>query len=156
MKITIIASLLAATAALAEPTPATTPACAAKGTPIVEIDHDIIKDAKLPTSQLKIYDSGAWVTTGADENGKPVAPQNGCLDKAVLDKIRADLKAATWKVKHNRIHCMMVSATFTTYKVDGKQVWQAKACSSDSLDDASAKAIADIESELVAAKVMQK
>ena len=155
MKI-VLASLLLATAALAEPTPAPQATCAAKGTPIIEIDHDIIKEAKQPTSQLKIYDSGAWTTTGADETGKPVAPQNGCLDKAVLDKIRGELKTATWKVKHNRIHCMMVSQTFTTYKVNGKQVWQAKACSPDSLDDASTKAIADIEAELVAAKVMQK
>jgi len=154
MKI-VIASLLLAAVAAAEPTPPA-PACAEKGPPIFEIDHEAIKGAKVPLSQTQIFESGAWKTTGTDETGKAIAPQTGCLGKEVTDKLRADLKAATWKVTHNKIHCMMVAQTYTVYKVAGKPVWTAKACSPDALDDASTKAIADIETQLVTAKVLSK
>jgi len=147
--------LLAAVAA-AEPTPPPATACAEKGTPIFEIDHAAIKGAKVPLSQTQIFESGAWKTTGTDETGKAITPQTGCLAKDVMDKLRADLKAATWKVTHNKIHCMMVAQTYTVYKAAGKPVWTAKACSPDSLDDASTKAIADIETQLVSAKVLAK
>jgi hypothetical protein len=149
MKIAL-ASLLVASVATAQP------ACPTKGTPIFEIDHDAIKDAKLPTSQLQIWDSGGWKLTGTDEAGKAIAPKQGCLDAAARDKLVAALKAAPWKITHNKIHCMMVSQTFTAYKMNGKDVWTAKACSPDALDDASAKAIADVEKLLVDAKVSEK
>ena len=155
MKI-VIASMLLAAVAAAEPSPPPAHACAEKGTPIFEIDHEAIKGAKVPLSQTQIFESGAWKTTGTDETGKAIKPETGCLDKAAMDKLRADLKAAVWKVAHNKIHCMMVAQTYTVYKAAGKQVWTAKACNPDSLDDASTKALADIETQLVAAKVLTK
>jgi len=155
MKLVIVSLLLTAVAA-AEPTPPPAAACAEKGTPIFEIDHSAIKDAKVPTSATQVFDSGAWRTTGSDETGKATTPQTGCLGKDVLDKLRADLKAASWKITHHKIHCMMVAQTFTVYKAGGKQVWTAKACNADALDDASTKALADIETQLVAAKLTTK
>ena len=163
MKISLLAILLAACASASAgpnapaPGPAAPPAaCAATGTPIVEIDHEVVKDAALPTSQTKVFASGAWQTTGKDEKGKPVPAQSGCLDKASLATITSALEAAPWTIKHNRFHCMMVGQTFTVYRVNGKQVWLAKVCNSESLDDASTKSIASIESTLIAAKAMTK
>ena len=163
MKISLLSIVLAGCASASAgpnapaPGPAAPPAaCAATGTPIVEIDHEVVHDAPLPTSQTKVFASGAWQTTGKDDKGKPVPAQSGCLDKAALATITADLKAAPWTIKHNRFHCMMVGQTFTVYKVNGKQVWLAKICNPDTLDDASTKSIASIESTLVAAKAMAR
>jgi hypothetical protein len=154
MKLALAALLLAGVAAA--DTPASAPTCVAKGTPILEIRQEAIPDAHLPTKATAIYDSGAWTSSGSDAQGKPLPTDKGCIDETTLAKIRAALKTATFQVHHNRIHCMMVSQTFTVYRVNGKQVWTAKACNPDSLDDASAKALADIESALAAAKVPTK
>jgi hypothetical protein len=151
-----LAVLLVATVASAQPGPPAQLRCPEQGTPVLEIVHDKIQGAKVPTSETQIFESGAWKTSGTDVAGKPLAPQHGCLPKLTMDKLRAELQTATWQVTHNHIHCMMVAQTFTTYKVGGKQVWTAKACSSDALDEASTKAIAAIEAELVAAKVITK
>ena len=153
MKIAI-ATLWFASLAAAEPVAA--PKCPASGTPLLEIDHEVRTGLKGPTSVTKVYESGAWTTATTDENGKAGTPTAGCLDKVQLDKVRADLKDAPWTVRHNKIHCMMIANTFTKYSVKGKLVWTAKACNSDALDDASTKAIADIETTLVAAKVLRQ
>jgi hypothetical protein len=151
MKLALVPLLLAGVAAA--DVPATTPTCAAKGTPLLEIRQDSIPDAHLPTKVTAIYDSGAWTASGSDNKGKPLPSEKGCLDEPTLAKIRSELKTATFQVRHNKIHCMMVSQTFTVYSVNGKQVWTAKVCNPDALDDASAKVLADIESALAAAKV---
>jgi hypothetical protein len=151
-----LGSLLLVAVAAAETPPAATPTCAARGTPLLKIQEDAIPDAHLPTKVTTIFDTGAWSSSGNDERGKPLPTQKGCLDQATLDKIRAALKTATWQVHRNKIHCMMVSQTFTVYSVNDKQVWTAKACNPDALDDASAKALAEIEAALAAAKVPVK
>jgi hypothetical protein len=150
-----LASILLAQVAAAAPT-ASAPRCVIEKTPIIEIRHDAIPDAHIPTRATKIFDSGLWKATGNDGEGKPLPAETGCLDEPTLAAIRAALKTATFQIHHNKIHCMMVSQTFTVYSVNGKEVWTAKACNPDALDDASSKALADIESALAAAKVPTK
>jgi len=153
MKRIVLASLLVASTAAAQKVPSCP---AAKGDPLFVIDHQVRAGLKGPTSKIEVYDGGAWIRTGADEDGKPVPVQAGCLDKDVLAKIRADIKGAPWTVKHNRVHCMMVTSTFTVYSMNGKEVFREQACNPDALDDASAKALTDLQAVLVTAKVPVK
>jgi hypothetical protein len=145
-----LASLVVASTAYAQPA---AKCSEAKGTPLVQIDHEVRPGSKGSTSQIKVFDGGAWTMTGADEAGKPTTEQNGCLDKTVLAKLRADIKGAPWTVKHNRVHCMMVSSTFTVFSLNGKEVFKELACNPDALDDASAKNLTDLQAVLVAAHV---
>jgi hypothetical protein len=154
MKLALAVLLFAGSAAADTAHPA--PTCAAKGTPLLEIRQDAIPDAHLPTKVTTIFDSGAWWSSGSDAKGAPLPTDKGCLDASTLEKIRADLKAAPWKVSHNKIHCMMVSQTFTVYSVNGKKVWTDKVCNPDALDDASVKALDNIQAALAAAKVPTK
>src|SRR5437868_4984791 len=60
-----------------------------------------------PTAKVKaLYATGAWTLVVTDEVGKSSDGGSGCLAKDKLDKVRANLKAMTWTVRHNRIHCM--------------------------------------------------
>jgi len=148
-----LASLFIASTALAQKVPSCP---AAKGDPLLAIDHQVRAGLKGATSRIEVYDGGAWIRTGADEAGKAEPVQAGCLDKDTLAKLRADIKGAPWTVKHNRIHCMMVSSTFTVFSLNGKEVFRELACNPDALDDASAKALTDLQAVLVAAHVPVK
>ena len=149
----VFASLALACTAYAQPA-AKCPE--AKGTPLVQIDHDVRAGSKGATSSLKVYDGGAWSQTGADETGKATPPQSGCLDKSTMTKLHADVKGAPWTLTHKKVHCMMVSSTFTVFSLNGKEVFKELACNPDALDDASAKNLTDLQAVLVAAHVPVK
>ncbi|HTR52865.1 MAG TPA: hypothetical protein VMJ10_19255 [Kofleriaceae bacterium] len=153
MKRIALASLLVASTAVAQKVPSCPPA---KGDPLFVIDHQVRSGLKGVTSKIEIYDGGAWIRTGADEDGKAQPVQVGCLDKDTLAKMRADIKGAPWTVKHNRVHCMMVTSTFTVYSINGKEIFREMACNPDALDDASAKSLTDLQAVLVTAKVPVK
>jgi hypothetical protein len=138
------------------PTPAPAPrhppakGCVAKGTPVLEIEHKADAKAKLATSTFKLYESGAWTLDSKDPEGKAGEPKRGCFsadDKKALD---ADLKVE-WKVTTAQIHCMAYSPAFTDYTVNGKLVYTARICSGKTLDEASQKALTDIEAHVKAA-----
>jgi hypothetical protein len=158
MKIAALALLAfgCATTATADPAPApAAPAprhppakgCVAKGTPVLVIDHKADAQAKLATSTFKLYESGAWTLDGKDAEGKAAEPKRGCFsadDKKVLD---ADLEVE-WKVTTAQFHCMAYSPAFTEYTVNGKLVYTARLCSGKTLDEASQKALTDLEARV--------
>ena len=42
---------------------------------------------------------------------------------ALASVIQADLKAATWTIKHNRFTCRTISARHVIYRIAGTQKW---------------------------------
>jgi hypothetical protein len=121
--------------------------CKVRGKVIFEIDRVVGDKVQ---SQTKVYETGAWTIEGFSDDGKPASSGHGCFDKAPLAKIKADVKSSPWKVTHNMIHCMAVSANSTVYFANGKKVFTARLCNSDALDDKSAKNVEELETLLKA------
>jgi len=147
-------SAVAAPEAPARPA-APSEACRPTGAVLFEIDHRVTPGAKLSTSTVKVFATGAWTRTEADAEGKPVAPRAGCIAAPELNQLETALDGAAWKVTSARIRCMAISAEFTEYQVHGKLVYTQRLCSGQSLDEASrAKldaAIAKVDRELAKA-----
>ena len=132
----------ATAAAAPDKTPPAPASCKPTGEIVFEI-ADLVDQQ--PTAKVKqLYATGAWTVKATDEAGKASDGGSGCLAKDKLDKIRADLKAMTWTVRHNRIHCMAVSPNYTVYKAGGKTMWTQHVCSADSLDDKNQKLLDEI------------
>ena len=111
--------------------------CKPAGSVLFEIDQLADADAKLPTATTKLYDNGAWRTDWIDANGKVTRSGGGCLEPKQIDAIRADLRAAKWRVTHNRITCRAHSPRYTTYAWNGRREFTERVCSPDALDDGS-------------------
>ena len=159
MKIAALALLAfgCATTAIADPVPKPAPVrrppakgCVAKGTPVFEIDHKADPGAKLATSSLRLYESGAWTYEPKDAEGKPEPAKRGCLAADEKTAVKADLEVP-WKVTTAQFHCMAHSSAFTEYSVSGKLVYTARLCSGKTLDEASQKALTDLEARLTKA-----
>lgn len=158
----LLASLLFASAAAAQtaPTPPTPPPapsphamrapdlCREGGDILFEIDHKVnasVTMQALPTSQMVLYATGAWHFESHDGNGKLLRAASGCLSDTQMRTIRGDLQRATWTVKQAQATCMAISADFTTYATHGREVWTARMCQLDYLDETSAKSLVEIE-----------
>ncbi len=130
-------------------------ACRPSGPVLFEIDHRVEPGAKLATSAIKVFASGAWTRDEADADGKPLAQTSGCFAKPDVKQLDATVHAATWKRSIARIHCMAMSSAFTVFQVDGKPVFTQHVCGHENLDDASrAKldaAVAQVEHEIAKA-----
>jgi hypothetical protein len=156
LKLLTIMTLACASSAVASPdTPAPAPragACRPGGGVVFEIDHRVDPGAKIGTSAVKVYASGAWTRNETDGDGKPAAQRTGCLAKPELQQLQHTLSGATWKVTTAAIRCMAMSAEFTVYQVSGKTVFTRRLCSGQSLDDNSRTkldaAIALVEGEV--------
>lgn len=122
-----------------KPTPAATKpaACRPSGGVLFEVDHRAEPDAKVAVSTIKVYNNGAWSRDGADASGKALPQTSGCYAKADVQKLKATLTGAEWKVTTNEVHCMAESSTFTVYYANGKPVFTRKLCSGQDLDDKS-------------------
>jgi hypothetical protein len=138
----------ASAAAAPEPTKPTAESCRPRGAVVFEIDHRVEPGAKLSTSTVKVFASGAWTREETDADGKALAPRGGCIAKPELKQLETTLHGATWKVTIARIHCMAVSESYTVYQVDGKPVFTDKLCSGAALDDKS-RAKLDAATQLV-------
>jgi len=129
--------------------------CSAAGAVVFEIDHRVNPGAKLATSTVKVFASGAWTRDEIDGDGKAAARRTGCIAKPELKQLETTLSGATWKVETARMHCMAFSAEFTEYQVNGKLVFTQRLCSGLSLDaNSRAKldaAIATVDGELAKA-----
>ncbi|TMQ11988.1 MAG: hypothetical protein E6J91_21725 [Deltaproteobacteria bacterium] len=97
--------------------------------------------AKLPTSTVKIFASGAWTRDETDADGNALPQTSGCLAKPELKQVAGSLHSAPWKVTTARIKCMAVSPQFTEYHIDGKLVFTQRLCSGQSLDARSQAAL---------------
>jgi hypothetical protein len=102
----------------------------------------------LETSTLRVYANGTWSEVGFDATGKPTKPRNGRLEPDAVDRIAADLASATWKLVRPPPACRATAASSTLFSVRGKQVYETEPCGRTRLDDASAKALADIQAIL--------
>jgi len=140
------AVLLAAcvSSAAAEPPAPPAPradACKPAGAAVFEIGHRVEPGAKLSTSTVKLYASGAWTHDEADADGKAQPQTAGCLARPDVKQATDGLHAAPWKVTTAAVHCMAMSSSFTEYRVDGKLVFTQKLCSGQNLDDKSRAAL---------------
>ena len=116
--------------------------------PIFEIDKlDTRADA--PQQKVQLWSDGAW-SFYETVKGASTRNSTGKLDADQLKQARADLAAATWKTT-SVIHCMMATTSSTAFKVDGKVVFTAHACNGVKLDDASSKALDDLQQLLASA-----
>jgi hypothetical protein len=121
------------------------PSCVDANAPVaLEIDHDAVAGAKLPTSQTKLFDTGGWTFSEILGDGKPGRSLSGCLAKADLAKLKA-VEDAPWKITHPRIHCMAMSQTSTAYRLHGKPDFVSRTCGNDIMDDKTAAALAELE-----------
>jgi hypothetical protein len=153
--LTMMALACASSAAASPDTPA--PAgradvCRPRGAVTFEIDRRVEPGAKLGTSAIKVYASGAWTRDETDGDGKPAAQRTGCLAKPELQQLQRTLSGATWTVRTAAVRCMAISVEFTVYQVNGKPVFTRRLCSGQSLDDNSRTkldaAIALVEGEV--------
>ncbi|HEX3474687.1 MAG TPA: hypothetical protein VHT91_06570 [Kofleriaceae bacterium] len=122
-------------------TPAAPAACKPNGAAVFQIDHKIEPGAKLATSAVKLYATGAWTHDETDAEGKAQPQAAGCLARPDVKQVTDALKAAPWKVTTAPVHCMAMSSQFTEYRVDGKLVFTQKLCSGKNLDDKSRAAL---------------
>jgi hypothetical protein len=159
MKIAALALLAFGCATAATAAPAPVPArrpppppkgCVARGTPIFQIDHKAEPGAKLATSSFRLYDSGAWTYEPKNAEGKPEQAKRGCLSADEKKAAKADLEVP-WTVTTAQFHCMAHSSAFTEYSVRGKLVYTARMCSGKTLDEASQKALTDLEGRMTKA-----
>jgi hypothetical protein len=116
-------------------------ACKASGAVVFQIDHKVEPGAKLATSAVKLYASGAWTHAEVDAEGKAQPQTTSCLARPDVKQVTDALHAAPWKTTTARIHCMAMSPQFTEYRVDGKLVFTQKLCSGQNLDDKSRAAL---------------
>jgi hypothetical protein len=129
--------------------PASADPCKPAGAVQFQIEHGPISpQLKAAGFTLKLYDNGAWTRDETTTGGKPGPSTAGCLDKDALAKVQDALKAATWKITTAKIRCMAKSVDHTVYSVKGTAVFTQELCSGKSLDDASAKSLADIQAIL--------
>jgi hypothetical protein len=147
-----------ATAAAAPPPTPTPPApaprklppskgCVAHGTPMFEIDHGPIAGAKEASSAFKIYESGAWTFEPKDADGKAGELERGCFAGDDLTAIKADVRVS-WKTSAVGIRCMAMATVSDKILVKGKLVFTEQMCNDVKLDDASAKALADLHAKM--------
>ena len=125
----------------AQATPPAPAACKPTGTAVFQIDHKVEPGAKLATSAVKLYATGAWTHAETDAEGKAQPEASGCLARPDVKQVVDALHAAPWKITTARIRCMAMSPQFTEYRVDGKLVFTQKLCSGQSLDDKSRAAL---------------
>src|SRR5262249_12260422 len=106
-KLLVVLSVACASSAVAAPdTPAPPaappagrgPGCRAGGPVVFEIDHRIEPGAKLPTSAIKVFATGAWTREETDADGKALAARDGCMPKQDVKELRSTLHGAPWKV----------------------------------------------------------
>ena len=124
----------------APPAPAPA-ACKPTGAAVFQIDHKVEPEAKLATSAVKLYPTGAWTHDQTDAEGKAQPLTTGCLAKPEIKQVADALHAAPWNITTARVHCMAMSSQFTEYRVDGKLVFTQKLCSGQNLDDKSRAAL---------------
>jgi len=115
--------------------------CQATGKVLFEIDHRVSPGAKLGTSTIKLFTSGAWTRDETDADGNALPQTSGCKTKPEVKQIASSLHSAPWKVSTAKIRCMAVSPQFTEYHIDGKLVFTQRLCSGQSLDAKSAAAL---------------
>jgi limonene-1,2-epoxide hydrolase len=129
----------ASAAAAPDPPPkaAAADGCRATGPVLFEIDHRVDPGAKLATSSVKVFATGAWAHDETDSDGKAAAQRTGCMAKPAVQQLSTTLHGAAWTVTTARMHCMARTAAFTVFQVDGKAVFTERLCSGQSLDEAS-------------------
>jgi hypothetical protein len=116
-------------------------ACKATGAVLFQIDHRVEPGAKLATSAVKLYASGAWTHDETDPEGKAQPQASGCHARPDVKQVADALHAAPWKITTAKIRCMAMSPSYTEYRVDGKLVFTQKLFSGQNLDDKSRAAL---------------
>ncbi len=152
--------LLACTPAVAQPKPAPArpvpepkplvPACEVKGTPVFEIVREDTTQPKWRES-AKLYETGAWQFAETTADGKPGKTNKGCVAEAEMKTLKDELAAAKWKITVAKIKCMAMSPKFTLYRAHNKDVFESHVCGGKTLDEASQKAVDDLEKQLAVA-----
>ncbi len=104
--------------------------------------------ADVPQRRFELASSGAW-TFHETVGGKTTLSAEGAIDDADLKAIAGELGSATWTIK-STARCMARTTASTVFFVRGKQVYVQQTCG-QTLDDASAKALTDVDERVAAA-----
>jgi hypothetical protein len=118
----------------------------------VRLDEGIDpKTAKVPTQITRLWDTGGWSHDEYDGAGKLTASTTGCLSPSEVKPIHDELFAAKWTLHVTPVGCDAMSASHTEYHSYGKLIAADYVCPWQALDEASAKALADIKQRLATA-----
>jgi hypothetical protein len=108
--------------------------------PMFEI---VVHDGKAALDRtIELSRTGEW--TMRETIGKTARSSSGKLSASDVAAARADLAAATWSLRDAANGCKAMSVVHTYYRVDGKEMFHDFTCNPKVLDEASAKAIADV------------
>lgn len=141
----LLASLCLFTACAAHQSPAPAPivqqpvSCQPGGAVLFEVDTNDLTSG--PEKNI-VFANGAWEISNT---------RTGCLAAADLAVIQKDIQVAWTTSPRTGIRCHMEHAP-TNYIANGKTVYVDSGCSSDVLDDASAKALTEIVATLTKAE----
>jgi len=69
----------------------------------------------------------------------------GKLSATELARLEAAIASATWHVDYAKYRCMAEAMTSTSYSVHGKPVYSAKMCDGKIPDEATSKAVIEID-----------
>ncbi|MBA2545018.1 MAG: hypothetical protein H0V17_35575 [Deltaproteobacteria bacterium] len=116
-------------------------ACAAQGTPLIEMRQASERDASVETT-TRIFGSGAWVVETAGRT------QRGCFDRAEVRTIRRAVQRAPWQTVSSPVACFAYDPNFTEYRVHGKLRFVERMCSGKAADSATAQTIDLVKAEL--------
>ena len=120
------------------PTPVAKTCPLGKGTTtLFEVEHRVRPNTL--RSLLTIHSNGAW-TYDSQPEGKPKHTTSGCFDDASLDLVKHAV-AAPWTVTPAAFRCEAISASFTVYRVNGKEVLSSTLCDGKQLDTKSEQAL---------------
>ena len=136
----VLALLLVASTASADPEAMKKVACGTEGPTVVEVK--VVQLGSEPAGHVtKIFERYGWLARDIDKAGKTSNDDHGCVTPSDVVDLEAKLAKAPWKITTARVHCMAMAQTATEYTVKGKVVWTDKMCSGQTLDKDSAAAI---------------
>jgi hypothetical protein len=122
--------------------------CKPSGAVLFEIDQRADHKAKLTTATTRLYQNGGWKSEVRDVDGKLARSNAGCLGVPDLERVRAELREATWKVSRTGETCRKDQPRSTLYKWKGRLLYTERTCNVEALDPASQRALDVIEVQL--------
>ena len=127
--------------ATADPRPRT---CKPAGGLLVEVDQRA-RTAHLATATSWLYENGSWRTEIIGTDGKLARTRTGCLDPLQVDRLRDQLRNATWKTTSSTVACRSDQPRSTVYKWKSRMLYTERTCNVDVLDEDSRRVLEAID-----------
>jgi hypothetical protein len=111
---------------------------------VLEIQHHNKVDTDLPESQFVLRADGTWTYVRTVKQAI-AAEASGQLARGKLQRIRALLAQAPWRVTTQTFTCMAFASSNTQFRVHGRAVWTEEMCSGERLDRRSLRRLAQVK-----------